>query len=241
MKTTPRSPRLAFTLIELLVVIAIIAILASLLLPSLAKAKARGQRIKCVSNLKQIGLAFRLWSDDNHDKYPWMILPAEGGSADSAKQDTFNHFLPITNELHTPKVLVCPSDRDRSEEGDWAELVNNNHISYFVGYEGDQARPQSMLAGDRNLEVPGGVYNAGTCVYLEKIWAGLGVVGGAPQATMIDANSSWASGIHDRAGNIALGDGSVQQLNNSALRQQARDSDTEQMGGNNINHARIPQ
>ena len=78
MKTTPRRPGRAFTLIELLVVIAIIAILASMLLPSLAKAKARGQRIKCVSNLKQIGLAFRLWSDDNQDKYPWTVLPAEG-------------------------------------------------------------------------------------------------------------------------------------------------------------------
>jgi prepilin-type N-terminal cleavage/methylation domain-containing protein len=240
MKTTPRRPGRAFTLIELLVVIAIIAILASMLLPSLAKAKARGQRIKCVSNLKQIGLAFRLWSDDNQDKYPWTVLPAEGGSADPAKQDTFYHFLPIKEELHTPKVLVCPSDRDRSEESVWADLVNNHHISYFVSYEGDQAKPQSMLAGDRNLEVPGDVYNAGTCVYLEKIWATLGA-GGSPQATMIDANSSWSSGIHDRVGNIALGDGSVQTLHNSALRQQARDSDTEQLGGNTINHARIPQ
>jgi len=66
-------------------------------------------------------------------------------------------------------------------------------------------------------------------------------VGGSPQATMIDANSSWTSGIHDLTGNLALGDGSVQQLNNSALRQQAISSDTEDMGGNHINHARIPQ
>lgn len=187
------------SLVELIIVLVVIALLLSLLLPALARSKIRTKRIGCTANIKQIGVAFRIWAQDHDEQFPQVSTNACGSRAWANSPEVFRHFLVMSNELVTPRVLACNSDAARSKTTDFATFSNSN-LSYFVALDAE-SKPQQLLTGDRNIT--GGTLSNG----FRRVLTSTGEAG-------------WTPEIHVGVGNVGLADGSAQQLTPERLRKQ---------------------
>lgn len=229
-----------FTLIELLVVIAIIAILAAMLLPVLAAAKRRAQRINCVSNLRQVGLGLRIWEGDNGNAYPMAVSTSAGGAMEwladqntGGKYDQYsitNVFDDCSNEMTTTKIFVCPSDSGRTYATNFGELgadppgtpapgtpgAGTNAISFFICGDVNESYPQMVMSGDRNIGST--TSQPASAIVMNNGWE-LGVASqGTPTGYSPGPSWAWsANELHLKVGNIGLADGSVSQVSSSAF------------------------
>jgi len=226
---------------EALIVLAVLMVFAAFFLPSLANRPIRAPRIQCVNNLKQIGLATRVWEEDNNDKYPMAVYATNGGAYDFIHHAETNAapltptpsqigtppyqgrvFQVMSNELSTPKVLVCPSDsfHTRAATNFWTAGQGSGDfdltkVSFFIGADANESDPQMVLFGDQNigLQAKAGPNIPGATRFTSPMVVTSGAIGW-------NANAGWAWTVdtHNKLGNLALADGSVQQVSITGLK-----------------------
>ncbi len=205
---------LAISRLELMFSLAAVFSLLVIVIPTLANSRPRSARVICANNLRQIGVAQQLWSNEHNDLPPVMVPVNQGGTrAHPLAANTWLHFAWLSNELATPKVVFCPNDSGNPAQdftGDAAGgYLNpnfaNRATSYFTSYSGFNSDPQwAIINGDRNVTVQG----LSSCSLLNV-------------ASRIDFRSSsvqWTTNLHSLAGNVQLRDGRVLMTSSEELR-----------------------
>jgi prepilin-type processing-associated H-X9-DG protein len=209
MRTRQASQQRGEGMLDVLAIIAAVAVVVVLLalLPALAKSRAMSSRINCINNMKQIGLSFRLWAGDNGDKYPMQVSTNAGGTMELVGSGAaYPHFMVMSNELTTPKLLICTEEAQRVYATNFGPTLSDANLSYFAVPEADLTIPEMLLTGDRNLEMNSAALKPGLFAFSSSRRLG------------------WTTAIHNRNGNLCMADGSVQLVSDAELHQQLTNS-----------------
>lgn len=198
---------------DLLIIIVTLMLLALVVLARLARPRVHICKINCMNNLKQIGLAYRQWAIDNGDKFPMQVSVTNGGAMELAEVGQIHHvFRVMSNELNTPKLLICPEESNSSRVAaitfggaeaapapgfSFIPFTNNNNVSYFVGLDADETKPAMLLGGDDNILLNGKRPAAGWLLQTSN------------------RTFQWTTQRHKLRGNLLFADGSVSDVPNS--------------------------
>jgi prepilin-type processing-associated H-X9-DG protein len=175
----------------------------------------------CIDNLRQLGQAFQLWGFEHQDSVPWNLSVAQGGTrpiAGTKSGNPYREFSVLSNELISPKILLCPNDERRNAHAadNWSTspaggFLNlsyaNNATSYSIGLHANFAAPQSLLSLDRFLrvDVTGTGCSAG--------------VNNAAAVRQSPSSAAWTNQTHGSIGNFLFVDGRVTEVPYSQLEQ----------------------
>jgi hypothetical protein len=149
--------------------------------------------------MRQIGLAFRVWAADNGDHLPMQVSVTNGGTLELvASGAVYPHFQVMSNELYTPKVLLCPEDKRRRYATNFPLGLTDTNVSYFLNVDSLRADGASLLSGDRNI-----TNRARVGSHLVNLGRG--------------ATIAWNKALHSEKGNLGFGDGGVNAFNNGGV------------------------
>lgn len=219
----------------MLIVLATVGLLGSLALSVLGSGATRSDLAVCANNLRQVGRAFHMWSSEHGGNNLWwtsvydgglfvpsneglppnatVFIPGLGAVPLSLRNNAWFQFAPITSQLQTPRVLVCPSDPTRVRTTNFSNAAGgffhasaqNRALSYIVGLHAVRHFPSSILSGDRSLredyQTSGCSANVGTVSSLD--------LDGSP--------GGWLPDLHLNSGNLLLNDGHVEELSGGGL------------------------
>ena len=203
--------RHAFTRVELLAVILALAGLGLLALPALGGSASRSRLAQCFNNLRQVGAGFQSWAMNSGEKFPWQVRRSDGGQnntggSNPSAVNPFIHFATISNELGTPRILVCPSDYAKRPASDFSASsaggllhinFRNNSVGYLVGLDATLDRPGTILSGDRNVRTSRAMLCGNTGISANSLDGK-------------DPGLGFTNGVHGLYGHVGSSDGSVQ-------------------------------